>query len=51
MGIRASVNKGVDEQIMIIVDAMAKEQSIIDLTEYGILSSVASTSFVKRFTI
>lgn len=37
--------------MIIIVESIPKKQSINDLIELGILSSVASTSFVKRFTI
>ena len=51
IGTKASINKGVDVQITIAIDKRLRTQSISDLIDDGIESSVASMSLVNLFTI
>jgi hypothetical protein len=48
---RAARKRGVEMEIMAIVEIIERRHSISDLILYGMLSSVASMSFVKRLTI
>lgn len=48
MGMRAIRKNGVVVPIMITVEHIPRKQSTSDLIDEGMLSSVASTSFVNR---
>jgi hypothetical protein len=51
MGARAIKKKGVVVDMIMTVEHIPRKQSIKDFMDEGMLSSVASTSFVNRFTI
>ena len=46
---KSDYEPSVDEQITMMGDSIPKKQSISNFTEFGMLSSVASTFLVKRF--